>query len=88
VKVKSVSRRLPFRGLDSFFAPYAIDSSYLLSAQVGEVSVYNESLSEFHKDVHRVFDQFSDEEIFLFGSLSPHLKAVITGEWQKRQVIS
>ena len=69
------------------FAPQAIETHHPFSVQAGEFSVQEPCLTGFYKDVHRVFDQLTAEEISFLGSLSPDLTVIMTVREQERSGI-
>ena len=66
------------------FVPHTIETQHPFSVEADEIPVHEESLTGFYKDVHRVFDQLTPEEISFLGSLSPDLKVIMTTKEQER----
>jgi hypothetical protein len=66
------------------FAPHTIGTKHPFSVQAGEVPVQEKCLTGFYKDVHRVFDQLTYEEISFLGSLSPDLEVILATREQER----
>jgi hypothetical protein len=60
------------------FAPRTMAAEHPFRAQVGEVAVAEEGQTGFYKDVHRVFDELTEDEKALLGSLSPDLNIIIS----------
>ena len=66
------------------FAPHTIARKHPFSVKAGEVPVQEECLTGFYKDIHRVFDQLTYEEISLLGSLNPDLEVIMATREQER----
>jgi len=66
------------------FAPKTIAKDHPFGVQADEVPVAEECLTGFYKDVHKVFDELTeDEEVFL-GSLSPDLSLIVTAREREK----
>jgi len=60
------------------FAPRTMATGHPFRAQAGEVAVAEEGQTGFYKDVHRVFDELTEDERAFLGSLSPDLDVIIS----------
>ena len=60
------------------FTPKTMTAGHPFRAQAGEVAVAEEGQTGFYKDVHRVFDELTEDEKGFLGSLSPDLSLIIS----------
>jgi hypothetical protein len=60
------------------FAPKTMTAGHPFRAQAGEVAVSEEGQTGFYKDVHRVFDELTEDDKGFLGSLSPDLSLIIS----------
>ena len=60
------------------FAPKTMTAGNPFRAQAGEVAVAEEGQTGFYKDVHRVFDELTEDEKGVLGSLNPDLSLIIS----------
>jgi hypothetical protein len=66
------------------FVPKTMTADHPFRAQAGEVAVAEEGQTGFYKDVHRVFDELTEDEKGFLGSLSPDLDVIISTKERER----